>query len=263
LVEDHLVNRQYAVQILSGLGVDVDLAGNGVEALSRLHEQRYDLVLMDCQMPEMDGYRATELIRLGEQENGTPRLPIIAITANAIQEDRQHCKDVGMDDYLSKPFTKAQIAILLQRWLPEASTSVAAEPAATNIDVREIVVTDSSLHPETIVQLREMDGDGSFLSRLIDAYLEKSPTDIEQLHQGLVLSDAEVVRKAAHSFKSSCYNLGAHQLAELCKTVEKMGRENDLEQAASLSVTIDAEYQRVREALIKIQESNNAENSNE
>ena len=266
LVEDHPVNQEFAVQALSGLGIDVDLAGNGVEALNRLHEQSYDLVLMDCQMPEMDGYRATELIRQGELENGAPRLPIIALTANAMQEDRQRCISVGMDDYLSKPFTKAQITLLLQHWLTDVSdTTVVSVEEVTAADAVKpaIAAADASLLSATIEQLREMDDNGSFLNRIIDAYLEKSPTDIEQLEQGVALSDAEALRKAAHSFKSSSYNLGAHQLAELCKTLEMMGRENNLDQAASLCLAITEEYGRARKALLKIQENNNAENSNE
>ena len=266
LVEDHPVNQEYAIQALSGLGVDVDLAGNGVEALRRLQEQHYDLVLMDCQMPEMDGYRATELIRQGEQENGSPRLPIIALTANALLEDRQRCMSAGMDDYLSKPFSKAQIAKLLQRWLPEASGSVVgpvfiAEATATSAVEPAITAADAPLLTTAIEQLREMDDDGHFFNSIIDAYLEKSPADIEPLNQGLALSEAEILRKTAHSFKSSSYNLGAYQLAELCKTLEMMGRDKNIVQAAVLCVSIDTEYRRVRGALIKIKENNNAEKS--
>ncbi|WP_432471003.1 cache domain-containing protein [Amphritea sp. HPY] len=266
LVEDHLVNQEYAVQALTGLGVSVDLAGNGIEALNQLQEQRYDLVLMDCQMPEMDGYRATELIRQGEQERGAPRLPIIALTANAMLDDRQRCINAGMDDYLSKPFSKSQIGTMLQRWLPEATSPalvVVEEPTATYGIGQLLTESGEPLQSETIEQLREMDDDGSFLNRIIEAYLEKSPADIAQLRQGLDRADAEMLRKAAHSFKSSSYNLGAHQLAELCKAMELVGRENNLDRAAELCAGIEAEYQCAREALIKIQENNNAENSNE
>jgi CheY-like chemotaxis protein/HPt (histidine-containing phosphotransfer) domain-containing protein len=266
LVEDHPVNQEYAVQILSGLGVELDLAGNGVEALRRLQEQHYDLVLMDCQMPVMDGYRATELIRQKEQENGSPRLRIIALTANAMIEDRQRCISAGMDDYLSKPFNKAQITILLQRWLPDASGSIAVvveDATATKAVEPAMAESNAPLLPATIAQLQEMDDNDGFFNRIIDAYLEKSPADIEQLNQGLAHSDLDALRKAAHSFKSSSYNLGAHKLAELCKTLEKTVRDKDLEQAGSLCVSIDGEYQRVREALIKIKENNNAENSDQ
>ncbi|ABM05016.1 Hpt sensor hybrid histidine kinase [Psychromonas ingrahamii 37] len=271
LVEDHPVNQEFAMQILSGLGVDLHLAGNGVEALKQLKEQNYDLVLMDCQMPVMDGYRATELIRQKEQENGSPRLPIIALTANAMIEDRQRCISAGMDDYLSKPFNKAQIVVLLQRWLSADSGLMAVvEPemavekaTATKVIEPEIAVSNEPLLPAIIAQLQEMDDNDGFFNRIVDAYLEKSPADIEQLNQGLARSDPEALRKAAHSFKSSSYNLGAHKLAELCKTLEKRVRDKDLEEAASLCVSIDGEYQRVRMALIKIKENNNAENSDE
>jgi signal transduction histidine kinase/DNA-binding response OmpR family regulator len=285
LVEDHPVNQEFAVQILSGLGVELDVAGNGVKALKRLQEQHYDLVLMDCQMPVMDGYRATALIRQKEQENGSPRLPIIALTANAMLEDRQRCISAGMDDYLSKPFNKAQIVMLLQRWLPDASGSItvvepvvvkeasvtkAVEPemvvdktTVTEAAELEMAVSDAPLLLATIAQLQEMDDNDGFFNRIIEAYLEKSPVDIEQLNQGLASSDPEALRKAAHSFKSSSYNLGAHKLAELCKTLEKRVRDKDLEQAGWLCASIDGEYQRVRKALIKIKENNNAENSDE
>jgi len=264
LVEDHPVNQEYALQALHGLGISVDLAGNGIEALNRLQEQRYDLVLMDCQMPEMDGYHATELIRQTERETGSGRLPIIALTANAMLDDRQRCIAAGMDDYLPKPFSKSQIRAILHRWLPDAERSepaVVEEPVVAYNASNPVVKSGASVQPDTIEQLRGMDDDGRFLNRIIGAYLEKSPTDIEQLYQGLALADAEALRKAAHSFKSSSYNLGAHHLAELCKTVEMMGRECDLEGVAELCAGIEAEYLRARKALIKIQEKNNAENS--
>ncbi|MFT6926718.1 MAG: signal transduction histidine kinase/CheY-like chemotaxis protein [Psychromonas sp.] len=265
LVEDHPVNQEYALQALTGLGVEVDLAGNGADALNQLQQQHYDLVLMDCQMPVMDGYRATQLIRQGEQQNGSPRLPIIALTANAMLEDRQRCISAGMDDYLSKPFNKLQIAILLQRWLPNASDSVAVveevvikKAIVTCAVDSAMVVADGPLLTTAIEQLREMDDDGHFINRIIDAYLDKSPTDIERLNQGLAQSDAEALSQAAHSFKSSSYNLGAHHLAELCKTLEIRGRDKNLDQAESLCAGIEEEYKRVRDALIEIKENNNA-----
>jgi signal transduction histidine kinase/CheY-like chemotaxis protein/HPt (histidine-containing phosphotransfer) domain-containing protein len=262
LVEDHPVNQEFAMQVLSGLGVELDVAENGVEALNRLKEKHYDLVLMDCQMPVMDGYRATELIRQKERENRSARLPIIALTANAMIEDRQRCISAGMDDYLSKPFNKAQIVVLLQRWLANDSGSV--EPvvieSATAAKAVEPVPNEPLL-PATIAQLQEMDNNDGFFNRIIDAYLEKSPVDIDHLNQGVARSDPEALRKAAHSFKSSSYNLGAHKLTELCKTLEKRVRDKNLEEAASLCVSIDGEYQRVRKALIKIKVNDNAEYS--
>jgi HPt (histidine-containing phosphotransfer) domain-containing protein len=167
-----------------------------------------------------------------------------------------------MDDYLSKPFNKAQIVVLLQRWLANDSGSVepvVIEGATAAKAVQP--VPNEPLLPATIAQLQEMDNNDGFFNRIIDAYLEKSPVDIDHLNQGVARSDPEALRKAAHSFKSSSYNLGAHKLTELCKTLEKRVRDKNLEEAASLCVSIDGEYQRVRKALIKIKVNDNAEYS--
>ena len=115
----------------------------------------------------------------------------------------------------------------------------------------------------TIDQLREMDDDGIFLNRIIDAYLEKSPVDLEHLNQGIKELNGDALRIASHSFKSSSYNLGAHQLAELCKTLEAMARDNDLDKAKIQYCAISVEYQRAKEALIKIQDNNHAGKSDE
>jgi len=269
MVEDHPVNQEYALQVLTGLGVTVELAQNGVEALTLWERNQYDLILMDCQMPEMDGYQATGLIREAERESGNSRLPIIALTANAMSDDRQRCIAAGMDDYLAKPFSKEQIRHLLERWLPECRAAIkrkgaseVAEAAAGYAAIEPAVETDiGPVNPETMEQLRGMDDDGSFLNRIIAAYLEKSPADIEQLRAGLNNGDPEAVRKAAHSFKSSSYNLGANGLAELCKQLEETGKSGELSCAGELCRKVETEYQAVQSELIKIRECNNAEST--
>ncbi|MEH6577335.1 MAG: cache domain-containing protein [Amphritea sp.] len=262
LVEDHLVNQEYALQSLRSFGLQVDLAGNGEEALLQLEKRRYDLVLMDCQMPVMDGYEATRRIREAEQANDAARLPVIALTANAMKDDRQRCLASGMDDYLSKPFNKTQIRQILSLWLSEEGSKESPFFNTVTEDVAAGGNSDpmpaSPLLDETLEQLRGMDADGSFLGRIIDAYLEKSPDDLRQLRAGIDAADSEAVRKAAHSFKSSSYNLGAHRLAELCKELETVGRSADLSSAASLFAAIAAEYQSAMDALNLIKEANHA-----
>jgi CheY-like chemotaxis protein len=118
LAEDNVVNQKVAMHALKGLGLDVHLVVNGSEALEAVQERRFDAVLMDCQMPVMDGYAATAAIREWERANRHPPLPIIAMTANALDEDRERCLQLGMDDHIAKPFKRDELAKTLQRWLP-------------------------------------------------------------------------------------------------------------------------------------------------
>jgi CheY-like chemotaxis protein len=117
VVEDNRVNQRVALRLLKKRGLSADLAVNGREAIARLAEQSYDLILMDCQMPEMDGFEATRRIRLGE-EGGDSRVPIIAMTANAVEGDRERCLAAGMDDYISKPVQIDVLGQALERWIP-------------------------------------------------------------------------------------------------------------------------------------------------
>lgn len=128
VVEDNYVNQLVTAGMLKRMGVDVDLAGNGIEAVASFEPGRYQLVLMDCQMPEMDGFEATRRIRLKESEMG--RVPIVALTANAMQEDRQRCLDHGMDDHLAKPLHPEQLVAMVQRWCGGGPVRPAAELAS-------------------------------------------------------------------------------------------------------------------------------------
>ncbi|MBN1008456.1 ATP-binding protein [Amphritea pacifica] len=267
LVEDHPVNQEYALQALKGLGVRVDLAANGVQALKMISENDYQLVLMDCQMPEMDGYQATAEIRKQEQAEQRAHLPIIALTANAMSDDRQRCLDAGMDDYLAKPFGKKQIAHILRHWLPQGVTEdsragltdyVAGE---TLLNDREFQLDKAVIDEGVISQLIEMDANGAFLRKIIDAYLEKSPDDIKRLKQALAAQDGQMLRVAAHSFKSSSYNLGAMTLAELCKALEQVGRDGMLDQAPTLLAEIEEAYLSAREILIAIRHAEGNDDS--
>ncbi|MDX2421756.1 MAG: ATP-binding protein [Amphritea sp.] len=256
LVEDHSVNQAYACQVLNGLGLTVDVAGNGVEALKCLRERDYQLVLMDCQMPQMDGYQATAEIRKRELKEGLEYLPIIALTANAVADDRQRCLQAGMDDYLAKPFNKRQILRVLKRWLPQ--TDISHNVLMADRDHHEppqAVIHNTAIDKKVISQLIEMDNDGTFLPKIIDAYLEKSIEDLDCLHKALAEQDTDMLKLAAHSFKSSSYNLGALALAELCKELEQLGRSNELARAGELLEEIKIEYEQAKQVLIAIRKS--------
>ena len=126
VAEDYLVNQKVAVCLLEKLGYQVDVVANGLEAIEASARTRYALVLMDCHMPEMDGWKATAMIRTREQEQGTARLPIIALTANAMAGDREQCLNAGMDDYLAKPVRLAHLRALLVKWIPDSEQQAAA-----------------------------------------------------------------------------------------------------------------------------------------
>lgn len=259
LVEDHPVNQEYALQALRGLGVTVDTAGNGVEALKMLQQTDYQLVLMDCQMPEMDGYQATQELRKLERDKQLPHLPVIALTANAMADDRERCLQVGMDDYLAKPFNKRQISLILKRWLGGSGDGCAELKESYTVVPTEIGEKGNpeqmgEIDRDVISQLIEMDTSGVFLHKIIAAYLEKSPDDLARINAAVEAQDSEMLRVAAHSFKSSSYNLGAMNLAELCKALEQVGRDKAIEKSAELVSQIEGAYLRVNQALLDIKE---------
>ncbi len=273
VAEDNLVNQQVAMAMLKKLGCQVDLAANGREAVDSVSAHSYDLIFMDCQMPEMDGYAATaEILRL-EKEAGMQHTPIVALTANALQGDREKCLAAGMDDYLSKPFKEKQIGAVLERWLskqplpevadsPELSAAVTECPPGPPVSAAEPPV-DSTEDPGGPLEQKALDniralqvaGAPDMLAKIIEIYLQECPKLLETLDEAVASGDADGVRKAAHSLKSSSANLGAINLSALCKELEMGGRDNRLDKAAELLAGIDAEYSAVKAALAAETES--------
>lgn len=239
LVEDNPVNLNVARKLLSRLGIDCDVAHHGKEALTMLGKGRFDLVIMDCQMPIMDGYQATQRWRELEQSNAWPHLPIVAITANAMGDDRERCLRAGMDDYLAKPVSLERMRTVMQRWLPDDWASQEeikghAGQAAPQLQA----VVDMALFDE----LREvMEGD---LDALIQSYLDSAPGLLTQLEQAVLGQDIEAMVLPAHSLKSSSANMGAMRASECAKQVEHAARGGDLatatEQAARLRLEFEA-----------------------
>ena len=266
LVEDNEVNQAYALQILSaaGSGLTVDVAADGMEALDKFKRHRYDLILMDCQMPKMDGYKATAAIRQMEKSlsPGAQPTPIVALTANAFKDDRERCFDAGMTNYLAKPYKKqALIAVLNEYLVKEETSSVVYLPPAKDhaSSLEEGVVPAETvdsyvLDPEIIAQLQQMDEDGLFLRRIITAFLMKSADNLSQIQSAFNDKDEDTLRMAAHTLKSSCYNLGATHLAELSQQVESLSSVN-LDDVKALINPLEIELERVRKALSNLSES--------
>jgi len=286
VVEDNVVNQKVALYMLEDLGCSVEVASNGREALEAISKTPFDLVLMDCQMPEMNGYEATQIIREKEiqqikhrSEPGLSirRTPIIALTAYAMQGDHEQCLADGMDDYLSKPFNRDRLFAVLKRWLPSKSTTdipvhTIWEDQTEQDQSKACRLSDggnggSNLHGEGFLdrlshldhlnyetlaslRLRVREGQPSLLQQVIQLYMEDSPKLIETIRHSITLGDAAAMQRAAHSLKSTSGNLGAMMLAEMCKELETMGRAGTTDNAILLLPVLEDEYDRVCEAIV-------------
>jgi CheY-like chemotaxis protein/HPt (histidine-containing phosphotransfer) domain-containing protein len=258
LAEDHLVNQAVALNMLESLGCRVDTVANGREAVEALVRIPYDAIFMDCQMPEMDGFAATRAIRQHETAAARKHTPIIALTAHALASDREQCLAVGMDDYLSKPFTQGQLHAILRRWLPQHSgPHVASEPPASPGACADGAASVPAVSPSAPLDARTLDrlralqrpGKPDVLEQVVQLYLRSAPKLLDTLREAVSHGDSSAMRRAAHGFKSCCSNIGALNLAALCKEVEVMGDANNTAGAAELLPAIEAEYETVREAL--------------
>ena len=212
LVEDNPVNQELALHMLGLLGCRAVIANHGREALAALAASAFDLVLMDCQMPEMDGFEATAEIRRREAAAATGRrIAIVALTAGAVEGDREKCLAAGMDDYVAKPFTIGQLEQALRRWLPAAGANGNAPPR---------------IDPEVLQRMRALGGDNGtgFVKKIIGIYLSDAPARLQSLQEAVAHGDAAAMGRAAHAFKSASANLGAAALADLCLRMEGLGR---------------------------------------
>ncbi|MDO9371890.1 MAG: response regulator [Gammaproteobacteria bacterium] len=250
LVEDNAVNRKLALTQLKKLNMTAHTAENGAEAVAMAQAHAYALILMDCQMPEMDGYEAARMIRAGEVAH-KHHTPIIAMTANAMSGDRKRCLEAGMDDYLAKPVSIEQLRTALERWLPSGLNimigdvkveSTAPEVRASPIDKK---VLDN-------IRALQVDGMPDLLSEMIDLYLTDTPPLLNALRQALMQGDVQAVYRTAHSLKSTSAHLGATALSALGMEIEKLGRDGDLAQVSTRLPLIEREYQAVHTALEEI-----------
>ena len=237
LVEDNDVNQAVATQMLERLGYRVDVAASGLEALAAVERRRYAAVLMDCQMPGMDGFEATaELRRRG---HGSERLPIIAMTANAMEGDRERCLAAGMDGYLPKPVRRPALAAVLAQFISEESPPEIDDPPTGG---------DPELEGGAVnlERLRELVGeDRSRWRKYLDLFLTSSGPTLETLYRGLSEEKAEVVAPAAHSLKGSAGTVGANGVAELAHQMEVIAEQGAWGLAESTRERLDAAMARV------------------
>jgi len=247
LAEDDVINQQVTTGILKKLNIKPDIAANGLEAVNKAKASDYDLILMDCLMPEMDGFEATRQIRSNTK---TKEIPIIALTANAQKSDRDRCIESGMDDFLAKPFEFEDLIQLLNRWLPESAISneteselraVSQSPSAGNNDFMLVNFDVFEQLKNTIPESFDM---------ILETFIKDTDDRINKISALIADKKFDDLTFIAHSLKSSSATLGALSLSNIAALLESSCRQEDADASAALAAELDTTYQNTREKLI-------------
>ncbi len=242
LAEDNLVNQMLAVELLERGGYRVDVASNGREALEALQRTPYALVLMDCQMPEMDGFAATAAIRATDTNGSRP--PIIAMTANAMQGDRERCLAAGMDDYLTKPINPEQLYATIERWLPEDDVGKPEEEIAPPAAPAAPTVNRA---PINLAQLQSLVGEDPARTRkYLRLFVTCSEPALAALGEAIRARNDDAMRRQAHKLKGSCANVGAEAMAEMAGAVEAMTAKVSWSAVEDLCVQLGESFEHAR-----------------
>jgi two-component system sensor histidine kinase/response regulator len=245
VVEDHPVNQALAVVILAKLGYGAEAVDNGWAAVEAVALGNYGAVLMDCQLPVLDGYQATVEIRRRE---GTGRhTPIIAMTAAALSGDRERCLAAGMDDYIAKPVLMSDVQAGLSRWLHDEATVPQASASADWAESARDV-----LDPDRLAELGQLDSawDGSeFLRMLVDCFLTRAPADLASLRAAVQRGDPTAIYHVAHRLKGAAATIGSPGMVEVCQEFEGLARTGVLAPARELLGCLEQEFARVTSAL--------------
>jgi len=264
VVEDNAVNMAVVVSLLRRAQLEYVTAENGHEAVAAFQRERFDLVLMDCHMPVMDGYAATRTIRAIESTRAT-RVPVVALTANVSEQNRKTCRESGMDDMVGKPFSGDTLRSVLARWLPSAADKgpaavvplPTAKPAEDAELRRDDVATGAaamaypSLDHATLDLLREVDdpeAPGAFAT-IIETFLDDSPNTVARIVQAIEDHDPLATRVAAHTLKGSSANLGAAALSAVCRRIEQLAKQGDLQGCVDACDALHVQHAAACEAL--------------
>jgi signal transduction histidine kinase/HPt (histidine-containing phosphotransfer) domain-containing protein/ActR/RegA family two-component response regulator len=264
LAEDNETNLIVARAWLEKAGLEVRTVENGEQALQLISTEHFDAVLMDCQMPVLDGFATTIVLRRKEAGTGA-HLPVIALTANAMEGDRERCLQAGMDDYLAKPYSGPELRNLLLRWLPTVEAppparqqAIPPRPGVLAIEPR------TNQHPaldvKVIAAVRELapHNSGELICNLIAAYRRTAPKDLESLERGLAEDNVGQVAGAAHKLKSSNQNIGASTLGEIFDHIEVLARQGDFAGIRLRMEPLQKEWRRVDIALSELEQSEGA-----
>ncbi len=242
LVDDEAINQKVGVAILRKIGIEADVANNGREALQMVEERQYDLILMDIQMPEMSGFESTEKIRKNELENGLSRIPIIAMTANAMESTRKHCLSIGMDDFITKPIKPDVLKERLAPWLAvqkaEPSEKIRQSPIPTELvedkveDEAHQSVNGRSWDIEKALMF--VGGDESLLKELANLFLQRNMFLLRNVEKAIETKNATALHDAAHAYKGAVNHFSATAIKALAFALESKGRVGDLTGTESL-----------------------------
>jgi len=248
VAEDNAINQKLALKVLEKMGYAAQIASNGVKVLKALESQKYDLIFMDVQMPEMDGLEATARI-IEKYTEDRPR--IIAMTANAMQGDKERCLEAGMDDYISKPIRFAEINRVINKWGGNnIEQNITIEEPASDIDIMDWQIVDS------VRDLDDGDEAGTILAELVQTFINEFTDNIEKLKTILEAENEEELRMLAHKMKGAAANLGAKKFAELCSKMEDKAKQDDLKDISELIdqliETADKTWNEYKNYLIKL-----------
>jgi CheY-like chemotaxis protein len=257
VAEDNIVNQRVALLQLEQMGYAADGVANGIEVLEALQRIPYDVVLMDCHMPEMDGYEAAREIR--KREGNSRRTTIIAMTANALEGDRQRCMAAGMDDYITKPVKPEMLLAAIQPWTIDRSAGRLADTTdpSESIEASSAGVTDASGKHPTVIDPSVIDGlrrlqsstNPDFFNRIVDLFITETPHRLAAMRTALDGSDAAALAHEAHALKGSSANLGARRMNALCEILEEQGLSGSVNEAPVLVSALEEEFAHVRNAL--------------
>ena len=242
VVDDNIINQKVAVKMLERSNIITDIAANGREAIDAFKNLLYDLILMDIQMPEMDGLEATRTIRTIEQNK--KRTTIIALTANAMQGDRERCLKAGMDDYLSKPIKQQDIDMMIERWLTSKTTRELVEIQSTESLKNEMI------DPKRIEQIKEI-GDNALLHELLSLYLQDLKQFSADIQTALEKNNFKQIYEYSHKLKGSSANLGIESIRQACIGMEQYAKENDLEKARKHFTAMEGMIERIRTYILQ------------
>jgi CheY-like chemotaxis protein/HPt (histidine-containing phosphotransfer) domain-containing protein len=247
LCDDNSINQKVASRLLQQIGYQSDIAANGREALEALDRRHYDLIFMDVMMPEMDGLEATRLIRerqkRGAHPNYQPRIIIIAMTAQAMQGDREKCLAAGMDDYLAKPIRLADVRDVIQRWGSQNSP-------AESIPVKNEPSAPAETPPVDMDRLNDMtDGNADNFRELVELYFKQTTQQLDQIEAAVSANDADKVRHVAHSCAGASATLGMVRIVPMLRELERQGTEGRLTNAAEIYENARREFKLIQNFL--------------
>jgi two-component system sensor histidine kinase/response regulator len=246
VVEDNQINQQVAQLYLDELGFPCRIVSNGKEALEATKEGQYALILMDCQMPEMDGLTATEILRERERLAGC-HVPVIALTASAMQGDKEKCIAAGMDDYLSKPIDPTQLRNMLDKWLPTQSVN---EPGSDSCEMSQKPSEKEPALPADMEKIKLRYAESA--ARFVQMFVVEAPQDLENLKLAMNAKNASKVLECAHSLNGTCGGVFASTMCQLCVDMESAGLANDWPALSALVDKLEKELERVLKFLAPV-----------